>query len=306
MRFQIETIWEFVLGSVIACLLSVQSHHEEVPFVTIHNPKSDALVRSQPQFSFLQRRSAYFPDVWDGKEFSLLYNGLLFLSRLRPFRYPIVTIPYALMFWCLVLWINLPALRSSTGELSAQHVTPQVHVLQSAHYSPPCAEDGLAIRLFWHFIVCHGGKPNTYNWCSLKRSPTLASLFNPARPRCGLRITDVKLLFFIPTPPGLGRTERSFSLPFAKRLHSQPAGCPPQSLKWPDFYSTRCPFTCKLTMHQRSPEGCLPSFPTILVALFAYALRQEWLPAEGYSSPILLQLLSGAIPYFTCACVHGW
>ena len=76
----------------------------------------------------------------------------------------------------------------------------------------------MAIHLFWHFIVRHGGKPDTYNWCSLKRSPTLASLFNPARPRYGLRITDVKLLFFILTPPGLGRTERSFPFPYAKRF----------------------------------------------------------------------------------------
>lgn len=53
---------------------------------------------------------------------------------------------------------------------------------------------------------------------------------------------------------------------------SQSADCPPQSLKWPDFYSTRRSFTYKLTMQQRSPEGCLPSFPTILVCPFAFRL----------------------------------
>ena len=43
----------------------------------------------------------------------------MFLTKMRARTRRIVTIPYAFMFWCLVLSAYLPALRSSTGELSA-------------------------------------------------------------------------------------------------------------------------------------------------------------------------------------------
>ena len=75
----------------------------------------------------------------------------------------------------------------------------------------------MAIHLFWHFIVLHGGEPDTYVLVNMRCSPVPAFLLTPT-PRCGLRITDVKLLFFIPTPPGLGRTERSFPFPYTKRF----------------------------------------------------------------------------------------
>lgn len=69
-----------------------------------------------------------------------------------------------------------------------------------------------------HFIFGGAFAFSRHMLVEIRCSPVPASLFNPARPRYGLRITDVKLLFFIPTPPGLGRTERSFPFPYAKRF----------------------------------------------------------------------------------------
>ena len=48
---------------------------------------------------------------------------------------------------------NLPTLSSSTGEVSAQHVTPQVHVLESANSSLLVAANRLAIKLLFNDAV---------------------------------------------------------------------------------------------------------------------------------------------------------
>ena len=139
MRYQ---TWTYYLGVCSRLsnriLLSVQSHHVEVPFVTI-NVLGALILLSYPASGAVPLRP--------GRASNPRLQGIIRVYK-RP-RCPAELLPFHMPLcsgvWCFLL---IPALRSSTGELSAQHVTSQVHVLEIAapHHPPHRMELAISYR----------------------------------------------------------------------------------------------------------------------------------------------------------------